>query len=71
MSNYQSPEYGGLVQLRPGESVTFSISEYVTAYDETGEELFTFDLLVLSARLYYPDAGQYGTTYATYYGFVY
>ena len=65
---YQSPEYGGPVKLRPGESVTFSISEYVTLYDDTGEAFLTYDLLVLSAQLYSPDAGQ---SWTAYYGFVY
>ena len=66
---YQSPEYGGPVQLCPGESVTFSISEYVTLYDEeTGEAFLTYDLLVLGLNLYDPDAGQ---SWTAYYGFVY
>ena len=67
-----SPEYGGAVELRPGESVTFSLSEYAAAYDvETGEEVFKYDFLTLSLGLHYPDVGEYGTTYTAYYCFVY
>ena len=63
-----SPEYGGTVQLRPGESATFSLSEYETIYDETGEAVVTYDFFVLALALDYPDAGQGQTVY---YGFTF
>lgn len=57
------------VMLRPGESVTFSLSEYATIYDyDTGEEVGTFDLLVLSPELIYSETGQGEQAY---YGFVF
>lgn len=64
-----SPEYGGVMQLRPGESVTFSLYEYWNIYDYyTGEEVGTYDLLALSIVLYYPETQQ---SEQAYYGFVY
>ena len=65
---YRDPEYGGPVQLRPGESVTLLLSEYRTLADEFGEVFLTYDLLVLSVSLTYPDVGQ---SEIVYYGFTF
>ena len=65
---YRDPEYGGPVQLRPGESVTLLLSEYRTLADEFGEVFITYDLLVLAVSLTYPDAGQ---SEIVYYGFTF
>ena len=69
MEHPGSPNYGGLVELRPSESVTISLFEYAIIRDYyTGEEFVTYDLLVLVPELYDPDTE---LCYQVYYGFAY